>query len=317
IQALPGVEHVATASILPFDGDHSCDGFALPDRPELDRDRPCAETRIVSPGFFETMSATVIRGRGLTEADNANAGPVAVLDQSFARKYFGTQDPVGRVISVHGQNRTIVGIAAPARLLKVSDVPVPLIYTAEEQDERAFRSRSLVLRTAKDPMSFVPAIRNIVFRLSPAAPLADVRTMREVIASSLAPQRFRAILIGGFGLAALLLATVGIAGVLGFAVSQRVREIGIRLALGSTGAGVVALVLRRALQLVLAGAAIGSAVAIVAGRFVGALLFDVSPTDPITFVAVISVLTASGVLAAAIPAMRAARVEPMTALRSE
>jgi predicted permease len=317
IRALPGVEVAGTASMLPFDGNWSCDGFALPDHPELDPSRPCAESRVVSSGYLASIGAPILRGRGITEADGKDAPKVALLDAAFARKYFGDADPLGRIVEIHEAKRTIVGITAPARLLQVSDPSNPVIYTPEVQDDRAYRARSLIIRTSADPLALAGPVRRIVSGISPAAPVAEVRTMRNVIDTSLAPQRFRAVLVGGFAAAALLLATIGVAGVLSFATSQRLREIGIRLACGATPSRIARLILRRAFQLLAAGSILGVIGAAVAGRFVEALLFGVHATDPLTLVAVVVTLSAAGLAAGALPAMRAASVEPVEVLRAE
>lgn len=175
----------------------------------------------------------------------------------------------------------------------------------------------MVLRTHGHPRAVVAAARAVIARLSPNTPVTDIRTMRDVVSDVLRPQRFRAVLVGGFAVAALLLATVGIAGVLAFATSLRLREIGIRLALGATSRGVVLLILRRAMQLVAVGAALGIAGALLTGRFLGAMLFGVGATDPLTLAAVATLLGVFATGAAVFPAARAGRVEPIAVLRAE
>jgi putative ABC transport system permease protein len=202
-------------------------------------------------------------------------------------------------------------------MLTVEDAPPAAIYTPEAQDQRAGRERTIVLRTSGDPRAVIADARAAIKRVSPNAPVADVRTMREVVSGALRPQRFRAWLVGGFAIAALLLATIGIAGVLSFATSLRMREIGIRLALGSTSGGIARLILWRAAQLVIAGAALGIGGALLAARSLQALLFGVGPADPATLAAVAATLGACALAAALMPAARAASVEPLTVLRAD
>jgi predicted permease len=315
LSAIPGVSVVGTTSILPLDGDWSCDGFSLKlDAEQLDQ---CAEARVVGPGYLDAIGTRVIRGRGFTAGDGERAPLVMLVDRTFALKYFGTEDVIGRKVKVHRQPRTIAGLVESARMMRVEEAPPAAIYTPELQDDRSGRERTIVVRTKGDPRALIADARAVIRKVSPNAPVTGVRTMREVVSDMLRPQRFRALLVGGFAIAALLLATVGIAGVLAFATSLRLREIGIRLALGSTSRGIARLILWRATQLVLAGAILGTGGALLAGRFLEALLFGIGAADPATLAAVTAVLGTCAVAAALLPAMRAANVEPVAVLRAD
>ncbi len=315
IGALPGVQIAGTTDILPLDGDWSCDGYSLKlDAPQME---DCAETRVVSAQYLDAIGTKLVRGRGFRASDDANAPPVILVDQTFARTKLGGEDAIGRQIKLHGMPRTIIGIVEPARMMSIQDAPPAAVYTHNLQDTRAGRERTFVIRTAGDPRALIAPARAVIHRLSPNAPIADVRTMHQVVSEFLQPQRFRAWLVGGFAAAALLLATVGVAGVLAFATSLRLREIGIRLALGSTGSGIIRLILRRAMRLVFIGGAAGIVSALAAGRFLNAMLFGVSPNDPLTLAGVAAVIALCAVAAAVIPAMRAAAVEPISVLRAE
>lgn len=316
IAAIPGVAAVGTTSILPLDGDWSCDGFSLQQDPAA-RSVGCAEARVISTGYLTAIGSHLVRGRPFGEHDVDHAPLVTIIDQTFASRYFNNDNPIGRQIRIHQQLRTIVGIAGAARLMNADEPAGPAVYMPEMQDERSGRERSVIIRTATDPSAMIPAAREAIAAVSREAPVMNVRTMSEVLAGSLAPQRFRALLVGGFGAAALLLATVGIAGVLAFATSQRTREIGIRLALGSTPMGIVRIVLRRALQLIAMGSIVGLAGALAAGRFVRTLLFGVPANDPLTLGLVVAILAFAALIAAALPAARAANIEPMDVLRAD
>jgi putative ABC transport system permease protein len=315
LAAIPGVKSVGTTSILPLDGDWSCDGFSLDlDAAQLEK---CAEARVVSPRYLETIGTRLIRGRGFADSDSENAPLVVIVDRTFANTNFGSEDILGKQIKLHGQPRTIVGVVEPARVMNIEDAPPQVVYTPELQDKRSSRERTIVIRTTGDPRAVISDARSVINRITPNAPVQDIRTMRDVVENVLRPQRFRAVLVGGFAFAALLLATVGIAGVLAFATTLRLREIGIRLALGATSSGIVRLILRRALQLVALGGAIGIIGALMTGRFLGALLFGVGATDPLTLTAVTATLAICAAAAAALPAARAASVEPISVLRAE
>jgi putative ABC transport system permease protein len=315
LSAVPGVGVAGTTSILPLDGDWSCDGFSL----KLDAalNEQCAEARVVGPGYLDAIGTHVVRGRGLIATDDANAPLVMLVDRVFAQKYFGSEDVIGRMVNLHRHPRRIVGVVEAARMMSVEGAPPAAMYTPELQDERSGRERTIVLRTAGDPRAVIGNARAVIRQISPNAPVMDVRTMRDVVSSALRPQRFRAWLVGGFAIAALLLATIGIAGVLSFATSLRLREIGIRLALGSTSGGIARLILWRATQLVAIGAALGIIGALLAGRSMEALLFGVGATDPATLAAVAAGLGACAIGAALLPAARAARVEPIAVLRAD
>ncbi len=316
LAALPGVTFAGDTSILPYDGDWSCDSYTI-GVADANREPACAETRVISSDYLAAIGASLVRGRGFSPRDDANASSVAVIDQELARRNFGAADAVGQPINIHGKERTIVGVVTAARLLNVDEIPNPAIYLPEAQDSRAGRQRWIVIRTKVDPRSLASAARKVIASLSPNAPVMNVRSMGQVIGASLQAQRFRAICVGSFALVALLLAAVGLASVLAFATTQRTREIGIRLACGATPSRIARLVLRRALQLLGSGALLGVGGALLAGRFVKSLLFGVPAADPLTLGAALALLACAGVIAALWPALRAALVQPVEVLRAE
>jgi predicted permease len=282
---------------------------------------PAADERRVTPGFFDAMGVPLLRGRGFTDADRADAPPVTIVSESFARRYFPDGDPLGQRLRIGGVRDdaspwwTIVGVAGSVRSRALDRQPEPEIYLPFAQ--RASRGMSLVVRTAGEPAAVMPLLRDVVGSLDPDLPVSQVATARELARASLASQRFLGSLLGAFAGLALLLAGVGLNGVIAFTVRQRVREIGIRLALGARPGDVLGAVLGRGLRLTAVGLAIGAGGALAAGRTLRGLLYDVSPTDPGTFAAVGVVLTATALFACYWPARRAARLDPVEALRHE
>jgi putative ABC transport system permease protein len=321
VRGLPGVRSVGAIDVLPLSGLVHDVSFGIESSMPQPGNEPAADERRVTPGFFDAMGVPLLRGRGFTDADRADAPPVTIVSESFARRYFPDGDPLGQRLRIGGVRDdaspwwTIVGVAGSVRSRALDRQPEPEIYLPFAQ--RASRGMSLVVRTAGEPAAVMPLLRDVVGSLDPDLPVSQVATARELARASLASQRFLGSLLGAFAGLALLLAGVGLNGVIAFTVRQRVREIGIRLALGARPGDVLGAVLGRGLRLTAVGLAIGAGGALAAGRTLRGLLYDVSPTDPGTFAAVGVVLTATALFACYWPARRAARLDPVEALRHE
>jgi putative ABC transport system permease protein len=262
----------------------------------------------------------VLRGRAFNATDAAKGPPVMVINQEFARVYFEGVDPVGARVHFGGAGSqapwmTIVGVVGNVLSQRLEEAPRPTLFQALTQNSSL--SMAIVARTSVDPARLSEALSRAVREADPDQPTYAVRTMDEVQAASTATRRFVMQLLGGFALLALLLAAIGIYGVMAYLVSQRTREIGIRVALGARPWTVVRLVVTYALGMAGAGVVLGMAAAILLTRLITGMLFEVSPTDPWTFAAITVTLVGTAILAAMTPARRAARIDPMVALRGD
>ena len=274
----------------------------------------------VSAGFFDAMQIPLVRGRYITAEDRAGARRVAVINQLLADRHFPGLDPIGRRLRV-GQGpdadawREIVGVVGDTKHTSLIDEPRPQVYEPFTQHPY-FPSFSLVVRTSgAEPTAVVPQIRSILRTMDPELPLARVRTLEEVVDTTVRPQRFSTTLIGTFGAAALLLSAVGLYGVIAYTVGLRRQEFAIRIAHGASGRDILRLVLSGAVTMACAGVALGLAAAWLLRGMLESLLFNVSAADPVTYVTVAIVLMVTTVVASAVPALRATRVDPIAALR--
>jgi putative ABC transport system permease protein len=320
LHALPGVDHAAAASSMPLGADGFYLGrvFLLEGRPEPPvGDEVAAQWIAITPGFFATMNIPVFRGRAFLDSDNAATTPVMIVNREFARRMFPDEEPLGkRVRSWRDENvyREIVGITDDVRFFAAGDSIRPLVYVPHAQD--VWSGMVVAVRTTHSEEDIVPALRAAVREVDNDIPIDDVQRMEDVHAASVAPTRFGAYLLTGFATIALLLAVVGTYGVFSYGVSQRRREIGIRIALGARAGTVLGMVLREAFIVVGIGLAIGIGAALALTRVLRALLFEVSPTDPVVFIGVAALLTAVAVAASLIPARQASRIDPNEAMRS-
>jgi len=285
----------------------------------------------VTGQYFEALGARIIRGRPLVPSDSQTSEPVVVINETLAKQYFRGDDPVNRRVawggaSNHGGWMRVVGVIGDIKQAGLGRPTEPqtwqpwaqVPYDAVANNPTGiFRSLKLMVRSSVPPASLVPAIRAEIRRLDPALPVTGVQTLDEVVGASAASQRFNATLLGAFAAVALLLAALGIGGVLAISVSRRMQEIGIRLALGAHRGDVLLMVVRQGMTLVLWGLAIGVPAAYVSTRVLRTLLFDVTPHDPVSFAAATGVLCAVALAACAAPALRASRVNPIAALRNE
>jgi len=318
IGALPGVTEAGAAVTLPIGGDDFAAGFTIEGAPlPPPGQEPRAGYQVVTPRYFRTMGIPILAGRDFTASDTRDTQPVVMVNQTFARQQWSDADPIGkrmRIGRADGQWMTVIGVVGDIRHLGPATPPRPEFYQPHSQ--RSFPFMAFVVRTAGPPQHLVPAIRSAVTSLDAAQPISGVNTMDDHIARSLARPRILSTLIASFGALALLLAIVGIYGVMAYAVSQRTQEIAIRTALGASPGEVVGLVLRKAALLSAAGIGCGLALTVAATRALAGLLFEVTPTDAPTYAAVVTLLAFVALLAAAIPAIRAARIDGAQVLRS-
>jgi putative ABC transport system permease protein len=319
LASLPGVTSVGVVQGLPLTGFDArtpiaIDGRPVPPMPE----RPIVSVGIVSPDFFETFGIPLLQGRFFTEHDD-EAGPVAVLiNRSFARKYFPDEDPIGKRLLGGGpqlQAREIVGVVGDIRQIGLNTSPAEGFYLCSNQ--RPQLAMNVVLRTEGPPLALSNALRSRVIAIDRDQPVATIQTMEEVVSNSISNQRFTLLLLGLFAAVALVLAAIGIYSVMAYTVTQRTGEIGLRMALGAQTRDVMKLVVGQGMTTALIGVAVGVGGAFALTRLMTSLLFSITATDPITFVAIPVILTGVALAACFVPARRAARVDPMVALRYE
>jgi len=273
-----------------------------------------------SPGYFRALGAPLAEGRDFTPRDDAAAAKVAIINRTMARNLFPNESAIGKRLQLVNSEqsnewREIVGVVADVRYSGLDDPGEAAIYTPFAQT--SFLWSNLMIRTTVPPQTLFRSVRNAVASVDPALEPANFRTMNDLVSESVAQPRFNTTLLAAFAALALLLAAVGIYAVIAYSVTQRTHEIGVRLALGARKGDVIRLVLRQGMTPALAGAAIGLAGAWAMTRLISGLLFEVSATDPATFAAVTLLLLAIALLACWIPARRAAKVDPMIALRRE
>lgn len=280
-----------------------------------------ADYVVADEGHFQTLGIPLHKGRLFNGADSPDAPHAALISESVARQTWPDQDPIGQTIefgNMDGDLRllTIVGIVGDVRMRSLESTPRPTIYVNYRQRPRSSSQFNIVLRTSSDPGAVFPAVRAILGRLDPSVPVR-FNTFTEILSESLRSRRFNLVLVGVFALAALLLATAGVFGVVAYSVAQRTREIGVRIALGATTAKVLIMVLGQGLLTALIGTAIGLVGSLLLTQTMRSMLFEVSPTDPITVVGVALLLLVVALLASYVPARRATRVDPIVALRCE
>ncbi len=326
--ALPGVANGALVSTAPLEGGSS-NGLVPEGRPLDISSAINSMTRLVTPGYFATMKIRLLRGRTFTADDRRGAPLVMVINETLAREAFPGQDPIGKRIACCEPGpdgspnwKEVVGVVNDVRAGGLHEEPEPEFYLPMIQAPDAAwtwtdRTMTVVARGAGDALSLMTPMTRAIAEVDPALPLYNLETMQGRLVDSLAQSRFSTMLLTAFGTIALLLAAIGVYGVISYGVTQRTQEIGIRMALGARHADVLALVVRHGGRLAAIGLAVGLAGALALSGLIRSLLFQVSPTDPPTFATGMIVLTTVAVLAAALPARRAARTDPMVALRSE
>ena len=318
IAALPGITAVSTGSSVPLGGGNTSTEISVPGAAVAPGVQPSADWRVVMPGYFKAMGIP-LRGREFTEADGIGAPPMLIVSEALARTYWPGEDAIGKSItprSLGNRTHTIIGVAGDLRSFGLDRDVRPTVYYSGLAAP-VFNPMYIVWRSAVNPASHVPAIREALRAINPKVALYDVRAASDMLANSFGPRRLNLYLLGLFAAVALALAAIGLFGVMAYLVTQRTREIGVRLALGATRREVLQLIVGRGVTLAAAGALLGIVVALWLTRLMSGLLFSVSATDPATFAAVPLVLIGVALVACYIPARRAMRVDPVTALRAE
>lgn len=321
IRILPGVESAAAAQSLPLDGLRGGTTITVDGRDsEVTVELPAVQVNLASADYFQLMGIRLLRGRTFSEADEPKGAPVLIVNEQLARHYFGSADPLGKRVHFGGPRSpnpwmTVVGVVADVLTDQLEQAPRPMLYRPLTQASSL--SMAIAVQTTGDPRRLTSALARAVREADPDQPTHSVRTMEEVQAAATASRRFSMQLLGGFACLALLLAAIGIYGVMAYLVNQRTREIGIRMALGARPGSVVRLVVSYALRLAAAGVVLGIVGAGLLTRLISGMLFDVSPTDPWTFAIITMMLLATALVATFTPARRAARVDPMVALRAD
>ena len=325
LEAEPGVESAAVACGLPFTSDlNFITGFRRDDQAEPDSaSMPSASMRIVSADYFKTMRIPIRSGRLFDRRDTATAPEVVLINERTAQRYFADSNPIGQQIRVtaqiarDGRNgpKTIVGIVGNVKYRGLDEeTPAEIYLPYDQQRVDAF---TVAVRTTADPLAIIPSLRRDVAGLDPLLPLANINSLASLVDASIVERRFTMVVFLSFAVIAATLAAIGVYSVLAYLVSQRTKEIGLRLAIGASPSGVVWLFVREGMVLTAVGLTAGLAGAVAADRWIRSLLFGVTPADPTTFAAVACALTVTAVLATYVPARRAASVDPTDALRTD
>jgi len=315
VRSLPGVESTAYATITPLgystysETPIGVDGYE-PQR----REQPTVEYNQVSPAYFQTLGIPIISGREFTRADDENALSVAIVNKTMAARYWRGQDPVGQRLKMKDKSVLVVGVAADSKYESMGESPKPFFYVPLRQDFE--REPSLYIRTVQPPQTIVAALTREVRALDANLALYETITLQEQVDRSTSPQLVAVTLVAILGGLALLLASVGLYGLMSYAVSQSRRELGLRMALGAGAFNVLRMVISRGLTLTAAGILVGVAMALAMTRMLGGYLYNVNPRDPLAFGSGFAVMTITAIAACLLPAWRATRTDPARALRN-
>jgi putative ABC transport system permease protein len=323
VESLAGVRSAAVTTNLPLYRQGNSIGIRIEGRPDPPPGQEnIAVTRIISPGYFDTMTIPLLSGRKLNDQDTESSrNASAVISETMARRFWPNEDPIGKRIAI-GRIRSdedwvnIVGVVKDVRQIELTAEPKPQMYLSYRQ-AGFFPSDDLVVKTDVDPSSMAATVRKTVWEIDKDQPVSDIRTMEEILAESIARQRFSMLLLAIFAGVALVLAGVGIYGVMSYSVAQRTHEIGIRMALGAQTGAVLKLAVGYGMTLVIIGIVIGLITAFALTRLMSTLLFGVTATDPTTFTLISLLLIGVAAIASYIPARRATKVDPIIALRYE
>jgi predicted permease len=322
LSAVPGVAAVGAINTLPLDKGPTA-GFRIEGRPPLTPDKwPGGNYRTVSTDYFRAMNIPIVQGRSFTDRDIETAPLVMIVNQALAERDFPGANPIGKRISLGGNNAQgqpnwfeIVGVAANVRSLEIREPALPEFYLSAKQD--SFASMFVVMRTTVEPSVLAGSIRQAAAEVDKSASVSDIKTMDHIVSAAVTQPRFNLFLLGLFSGIALLLSAAGIYGVTAYSVAQRTHEFGIRMALGAQVGDVLRMIIKQGMLLIVVGIAVGLAASFALTRLLRTLLFGVSATDPLTFVGITLLLTLVALLACYVPARRATKVDPLTALRYE
>jgi putative ABC transport system permease protein len=327
LEGLPGVETVGVVSALPLSGVWGSIPFTIEGRAAAPDEALRADYRLVCAGYFRALKIPALAGREFNERDTAQTAPVALISQNLARRNWPNSNPLGAHLRINDNNQgprlvEIVGVVGDVKHLSLDGEPAPHIYlpihqTHEDGVVWLTDNQYWLLRTAVDPLTLQAAVRREIQAVDREAPASNIRTMEQYLAASVAPRRFNLWLLTVFAGAALALAATGLYGVISYGVAQRRHEIGIRMTLGARASDVLKLVIGQGIRLALAGVALGLLAALALTRLMKNLLFNVSATDPLTFLVIAALLVFMALLACFVPARRAAKVNPIIALRGE
>jgi putative ABC transport system permease protein len=317
LKALPGVEFAAAAGQIPLGGNGDTWGFHIDGRP-ITPDDPSVERYSVTPEYFSVLRIPLHRGRLFTDADRAGAENVLIIGEQTARMLWPGADPLGQHVRIGGStgpSRTIVGVVGDVRHDELAAPPTMQMYLPQAQVTDSYLT--MVMRSGGDPAMLTNDARRAIWAVASDVPVYEVATLADLVARSVGPRRFMMLLLELFGAVALLMTAIGVYGVISYSVSERTREIGIRAALGAAPRDIVRLIVGGGLAVVCAGLAAGVVVALATTRFLESSLYNVSPSDPVTFAGVTGVLLVVALVAQAVPIVRAMRVDPSIALRQD
>jgi putative ABC transport system permease protein len=317
VSVLPGVESAAFGSTLPFQSIGNTRGYQIEGQTIDPNYSPDALFRVASAEYLQTLRVKLLEGRFLTPSDISVTAPVLIVNETMARHYWPHESAVGHRISFGGPWRTIVGVVADVHERGYELAMKPGVYVPITSLDFDWGPDSLVVRTKGDSASIAPAIRRVIAAVDPEQPVSDLRTMDEIVDLNVADRQQQMTLLGAFASLALALASLGLYGVLSYAVTQRSREIGLRMALGASASSVIRMIVTRGLALTGLGLVIGLVAASLATRAMKNLLYGVAATDPVTFASVAALLAIIALIACWAPARRASRVDPITVLREE
>jgi predicted permease len=319
VRQAPGVEAAAMIRPMPLRADTFAGEsfrFSIPGKPEMpEGEERGAVLRFASPGYFKTMGIPMMGGRDFTPRDDGESPFVLILNRTAAERYWPDEDPVGQTVQFGDSSAEIIGVVGDVRQLSLAQEPTPAVYSVFTQVSRV--GMTLVVRTTGDPLSTIATVQRAIWEVDPDQPITQISTMGDIVLGSVAQPRFSMTLLGVFAALALVLASVGIYGVISYSVSQRTHEIGLRMALGAETGDVLKLILRHGLMLAGTGIGVGLVGAFLVTRLLESLLFGVAAMDFVTFASVAVLLGLVALIATTVPALRAARVDPMIALRSE
>jgi putative ABC transport system permease protein len=319
VETMPGVMKAGTINIVPFSSSYTSRNFQVVGQPPSAKgEEPYVEIRSTTPGYFDAIGTSLRGGRLFTAQDDANAGRVILINEEFSRRFLPGRPAIGQRLELDGDPKEIheiIGVVADVKNDDLDEAPDPAAYLPYSQNP--YLTMNLIIRGTQDPTLMVSGVRGEVHALDPALPVSNIKTINQMIYERVSPKRLMTYILAVFALCALLLASVGIYGVMSYAVSQRTQEIGIRMALGARTADVLKLVVTNGMKLTLIGVVIGLAGAFALTRFLENLLFHITPTDRVTFIAVATSLIVVALLASYVPARRATKVDPLVALRDE
>jgi putative ABC transport system permease protein len=322
ISTLPGVQSTGAVQVLPLGNDFDTAQAQVEGQVYSPGTEPSPERYVVTPGYLKMMQIGLVSGRSFSEADNANSPLVVVVSETAAERWWPHQDAIGKHMRISGNSvaqsllwRTVVGIVKDVKQNGLDAPHTIQVYIPHAQYMNG--SMVLVIRTAKDPLSHAGDVRQQISAMDRELAVSDVASMEQVLSGSIASRRFSTVLLGSFAWLGLVLASIGVYGVISYSVAQRTREIGVRMALGATRKDVLALIVGQGLRLSLLGLAAGAFVALVLTRLMSSLLFGISAADPATFICVALLLGVVAFLASYIPARRVAKADPVVALHCE